>query len=151
MHRLAPAFDAPALLAADLALLKIGKLPQVVHRIQLADLYEPCSYPFHDFATGLEATPPVCLPFEQVSGMKRVGSKLKKSSKLAWRGCGPKRKLLHERCALGVDQVLELGVEFRKFGMVLDGIQRSVVALVSLVFPDMHCSKFASVRYYNPG
>jgi hypothetical protein len=29
--------------------------------------------------------------------------------------------------------------------MVLDGVQRSVVALVPLIFPDMHCSKLTLV------
>lgn len=79
MHRFAPTFDAPTLLTADFALLKVGKLPQVVHRVQLADLHEPCSHSFHDLATGLQATPPVCLPFQQIPGMKGIGSELKQS------------------------------------------------------------------------
>jgi len=67
VHRLAPPLDAPALLTADLALLQVGKLPQVVHRVQLADLYEPSAYALHDLPAGFQTAPPMCLPLKQVS------------------------------------------------------------------------------------
>src|ERR1051326_1661895 len=61
MHRLAPALDAPALLASDFTLFEIGKLPQVVYRVELSNLHEPGAHPLHDFAACLEPAPPVGL------------------------------------------------------------------------------------------
>jgi len=43
VHSLAPARHTPALLPASSALFKVGKLPQVVDRVEISDLNEPSS------------------------------------------------------------------------------------------------------------
>lgn len=123
MHCVSPALDAPALFSADLALLQVRKLPEVVHRVQLANLHEPGPDSLHDFSAGLEAPPPVCLPFEQVARVQSVRTKLEQAAQLAWRSGWPEGKLLHERGALSIDKALELCVELGEFGVVLDGVQ----------------------------
>lgn len=104
VHCVSPAFDAPALLSADLALFQVRKLPQVVDRVQLANLHEPCSDAFHNLAACLESTTPMCLPFEEIAWVKRVGSQLEDTAELAWRGGGPERELLHKGSALSSDE-----------------------------------------------
>lgn len=87
MHSLCPALDPPRLFTADLAFFQVGELPEVVHRVQVADLNEPSSHPLHHFPASLEATSPMGLPFQQVPGMKGVGSKLEKPTEAAgWGG-----------------------------------------------------------------
>lgn len=41
MDRLAPAWDAPALLATSAALFEVSELPEVVDFVECADLHEP--------------------------------------------------------------------------------------------------------------
>lgn len=137
MHRLTPTLDAPALLAADLALLQVGKLPQVMHRVELANLHKPRAHAFHHLPARLEAAPPVSLPLEQISGVESVGSKLEYSSQVARRSRRPEGEFLHERRSFSVDERLKLGIKLGEFGVVLDGIEGCVVTFVSLVFPDM--------------
>lgn len=72
VHRLGPTRYAPAVLAADLPLLEVGKLPEVVHRVQIANLHKPSTNALHHLAAGLQAPTPVCLPLEQVSRVERV-------------------------------------------------------------------------------
>lgn len=139
MHRLSPALDAPALLAADLALLQISKLPQVVHRVELSNLHEPGAHALHDLPPGLEAAPPVCLPLQQVAGVQRVRAEFEEAAQLARRSGRPEGKLLHERAALGVDERLQFGIKIGELGVVLDGVERGVVALISLVLPNVNC------------
>lgn len=137
VNRLSPALVAPALLATDLALLEVGKLPQMMDRVEVTDLDEPSSNSFHDFAAGLESSAPVRLPLEQVAWVQRVGAKLEKAAELAGWGGWPEAELLHQRGALALDELLESLVEGGEVGMARDRMQGGVIALVSLVFPDV--------------
>jgi hypothetical protein len=67
VHCLAPAFYAPALFATNLTFLQVGELPQMVYRVQIANLNEPSTDAFHDLPPSFETTAPVCLPFQQVT------------------------------------------------------------------------------------
>lgn len=134
----APALDRPALLASLAALLEVGKLPEMVDRVEVADLDEPGADALHDFTTSLEATTPVRLPLEQVSRVQRVRSELENTAELSGRSCGPEGKLLHQRHVLTVDERVELAVEFGEAGIMRDGVSRLVVTLVLLVFPDVN-------------
>jgi hypothetical protein len=118
MDRITPSFNRPALLAARSSLLKIRELPQVVDCVEISNLHEPSSDAFHDLPTSFQATPPVGLPFEQVSRMQLVRTKLKYTAQLPGRRRRPEREFLHERDLLGVDQRVETTVEVRKLGMV---------------------------------
>lgn len=139
VHRVSPTLDTPALLSSDLSLLQIGKLPEMMHRIQLTNLYKPRTDALHDLSTGLEPTPPMRLPFEQVARVQSVGAEFEEAAQRA-RGRGrPEGEFLHERGAFAVDQGLELLVEGGEVGVVLDVVQRAVVARVALVLPDVHC------------
>ena len=64
---LSPAFLLPTQLAADLALLEVGELPEMVDGVEVADLDKPGTNALHDLAAGLEAAPPVGLPLKQVT------------------------------------------------------------------------------------
>lgn len=73
--------------------------------------------------------------------MESVRTQLKDTAQLARSSGWPERELLHQRSLLGVDKRLELAVEFGELGMVLDIVQRLMVALVALVLPDVHYIK----------
>ena len=139
MHRIGPALDAPALLAANLALLEVGKLPQVVYRIEVTDLDEPGADALHDLPSGLETPAPVRLPLEEVSRVQRVRAELEQTAELAGRRGGPEAELLHQRAVLPADQAPKLAIKLGELGVLCDGVERGVVALVALVFPDMDC------------
>lgn len=72
VDRLRPSFNAPRLLPANLALLQVRKLPQMMHRVQVSDLHEPCTDPFHHLAARLEAAAPVRFPLEQIARVEGV-------------------------------------------------------------------------------
>lgn len=72
MHCIAPALDRPALLSAGPSLLQVGKLPEVVDRVELSDLNEPGSNTFHDLPSSLEASSPVSLPLQQITGVESI-------------------------------------------------------------------------------
>ena len=69
MDRVSPTFYTPAHLPSCPSLLQVGKLPQVVYRVQLANLYEPSSHSFHDLPARFQALPPMRLPFEEIAGV----------------------------------------------------------------------------------
>jgi len=140
MDRLSPALDAPALLTPHLPLFEIRKLPEMVHSVQLPNLYEPRPDAFHDFSAGLQPSPPVSLPFEQVARMKSVRSQFEETPELAWRCGGPERKFLHQRSLFGIDEGLELRFVCRVLGMMVSSVQGRMIAMVSLVFPNMNCT-----------
>lgn len=139
MHCFGPALLAPALLAADLALLEISKLPEVVHRVEIANLHKPGSHTFHHLAPGLESAPPVRLPLEKVTGVERVGAQLKDAAELSGRGRWPERELLHERGLFAANQAAELLFKGWIFRVAGDGVQGGMIALIALIFPDVYC------------
>lgn len=141
MNGFAPSLDAPALLTANLALLEVGKLPKVVHGVEVADLHEPGTYALHDFATGLEASPPVGLPLEEVARMECIRPELKDTAELSGRSGRPEGEFLHERSVLILDQAAELLIKFGVFGVRGNQVPRLVVSLVSLVLPDVDCGR----------
>lgn len=55
--------------------------------------------------------------------MESVGAELEDAAKLAGWGGWPEGELLHQGDFLGFDELLEVVVEFRKFGVVLNGVQ----------------------------
>lgn len=138
MHGLSPAGYTPAVLSADLPLLQIGKLPQMVNGVQVADLYEPRTHALHDFSASLKAPAPVRLPLQEVAGMKLVGPQLKEPTQFS-RRCGrPEAELLHQRRLFLVNQGTQLAVKFRKIGVLRDCIQRAMVTFVALVLPNVN-------------
>ena len=139
MHCFGPSFNAPRLLSSDLALFQIRELPKMVDSVQVANLNEPSSHTFHHFPACLEAASPMCLPLQQISRVKSVGSKFKKSSQTAGWSCWPERELLHQRRSLALDQALQLPIEFGEFWMAGNLMERGVVSFVPLVFPDVNC------------
>src|SRR2546421_5668842 len=50
---ISPSFDAPRLLPPQLPLLQICELPEMMHGIEIANLYKPCSNAFHHFPSCL--------------------------------------------------------------------------------------------------
>lgn len=74
MNRISPAFDTPRLLSPQLSLLQICKLPKMMHCVEVTNLYKPCPNALHDFPPCLETFPPMRLPFQQITRMKRVRS-----------------------------------------------------------------------------
>ena len=92
---------------------------------------------FHDLLPRLQALTPVVLPLEQIARMECVSPQLKHTSKLSRRSSRPEAELLHEAGALRLDELLQLAVEFGKFRVVRDRIERLVVAGVTLVLPDV--------------
>lgn len=137
VHRFRPAFDTPRLFPANLALLQVGKLPEMMHGVQVTDLDKPCPNAFHNFAASLEATTPVCLPFKQISGVQSVGTKFEKPAQSSGRSGGPEGELLHQRRFLALDQALQLPVECGKLGVAGNIVKGGMVTLVSLIFPDV--------------
>ena len=111
VHGFRPPLDPPRLLPPNLALFQVCKLPQVMHRVEVSDLDEPGSDSFHDLASGLEATAPMCLPLEKVTGVEGVRSEFKHTAEAARRGGGPEGELLHQGRVLADDEGLEVVVE----------------------------------------
>jgi hypothetical protein len=70
--------------------------------------------------------------------MQGVGAQFEETAELAGRGGGPEGELLHEGAGLRVDQLLELVVKRREGGVGGDGMKRSVIAMITLVFPNMN-------------
>lgn len=64
VNRLSPSFHTPTHLSSRFSLFEICKLPEVMHGVQISDLDEPCTNPFHHFSPGFEAPSPVCLPLK---------------------------------------------------------------------------------------
>jgi hypothetical protein len=95
------------------------------------------SHAFHDLFPRLQALTPVVLPLEQIAGMQCVSPQLKHASELSRRGGRPEAELLHETGFLRLDELLQLVVEFGELGVVLDRVERLVVAGVALVLPDV--------------
>ena len=52
---------------------------------------------------------------------------------------------MHEGVSLGVYEGLELCVEGGELGVIGDGVQGVVVAVIALVFPDMDCGSISWV------
>jgi hypothetical protein len=77
MNGVRPAFDAPRLFSSNFPLFQVGKLPQMVYRIQISNLNKPSTNAFHDLSTSRKAATPVSFPFEQVAWVQSIGSKLK--------------------------------------------------------------------------
>lgn len=138
MDGLRPALDAPALLATDLAFLQICKLPEVVYRVKVANLHEPGTHAFHDLTSGLEAPTPMCLPLEQITWVQRVRAELKEAAELAGRGGRPEGEFLHQGRVFRLDQAAQLAVEGGVFGVLGDRVQGGMVALVTLVLPNVN-------------
>jgi hypothetical protein len=72
--------------------------------------------------------------------VQRVGSQFEDATELSRSGGWPKRELLHQGRALRCDEGLEFRVKGGEVRMSRDGVERVVVTVVSLVFPDVHCS-----------
>lgn len=102
----------------------------------------------HNLLPGLQALPPVVLPLEQVARMEGVCPQLEHTAELPRRAGRPEAELLHQTRALGVNERLKLAVEFGELGVVLDAVQRVVVAGVALVLPDVH--KGVAVADFGP-
>lgn len=110
-----------------------------MNSVQFSNLNKPGSDAFHDFPTCLQPPAPVSFPLKQVARVQGVGSQFEQAAKLAGRCCWPERKLLHKRGAFRVDERFQLMIKFGEFRVVLNSIKRRVIALVSLVLPDMDC------------
>lgn len=54
--------------------------------------------------------------------MKGVGTQFEDAAQLTWCGGGPEGEFLHQRGALGFDEGLDLLVEGREFGVIVDGV-----------------------------
>ena len=97
---LSPSFHTPTHLSSRFSLFEICKLPEVMYSVQISDLDEPCTNPFHDFSPGFEASSPVCLPLKQISWVQSVGPQFEQATELAGWCCGPEGEFLHQRCVL---------------------------------------------------
>ena len=137
MHRIPPTFHSPTHLPPRLPLLQIRKLPQMMHGVQIAHLHEPGSHPFHHFFSCVQASPPVGFPFEEVAWVEGVGAEFEEAAELARRGGGPEGEFLHEGGLFVGYELLELGIEGGEVGVVSNGVEGGVVAVVALVFPYM--------------
>lgn len=145
VNRLRPPLNAPRLLTADLALLQVGKLPQMVDGVEITNLDEPCTHALHDLPARLEASTPMRFPLKEIAGVEGVRSKLEQSTEATWRGCRPERKLLHKGCLLTLDQGSEFLVKLRELWVARNGIQGLVVSRIALIFPDMDCERKSKV------
>jgi hypothetical protein len=145
VYRLCPSLNAPRLLTADLALLQIGKLPQVMHGVEIANLDEPCTHSLHDLPARLEASTPMRLPLQKITRVKGVRPKLKQTTEATWRSCRPERKLLHEGCAFTLDQGFQFLVKLGKLRVARNGVEGFVITRVALVLPDVNCRKSKTV------
>ena len=137
VHRITPTLHSPAHLPPCLALLQVRKLPQVMDRVDIANLHEPCPDSFHYFASRSQSLAPVRLPLQKISGVQVIGAQLKEATQPAWRGCRPEREFLHERRFFARDEGFERPVKGGKVGMRGNGVEGGVVALVALVLPDV--------------
>lgn len=72
MYRVAPALNRPALFSARSSLLQVGKLPEVMDCVELANLDKPGANTLHDLSSSLESPSPVGLPLQQVTGVESV-------------------------------------------------------------------------------
>lgn len=145
MDSIAPTLDGPALLATIAALFEVGELPKVVNGVEVANLDKPRTNSLHDLTTGLEASSPVSLPFEQVSRMQGVGAQLKHASELSWWRRRPEGEFLHQGNVLGVDEGIKLLVELVEFRSAGNGMSGLVVSFVLLVLPDVNCRPHVSI------
>jgi hypothetical protein len=107
--------------------------------IEVADLHEPGADAFHHLPACLQALAPVRLPLEEVSREERVGAQLEEPAELARGGRGPEREFLHKRRIFRDDELLEFLVECREVGVPGDVVERGMVAVVPLIFPDVDC------------
>ena len=140
MHRLSPSLDPPAHLAPRLALLEIGKLPKMMHGVQVADLDEPRAHALHDLSSGFQSLTPVGLPFQEVAGVQGVGAEFEEAAEFAGRCGGPEGELLHQGGFFVGYKAFEVDVEVGEFGVRGDAVEGGMVAVVALVFPDMDCT-----------
>lgn len=141
MYSLSPSLNTPRLLTADLALLQVGELPEVVDSVQVANLHKPRTNAFHHLATGGKSPTPVGLPLQQVARVQGVRPELEQTTKTAGWGGWPERELLHEGGLLALDQAFELAIEISELGVFRDVVKGGMVAFVALVFPDMDYPK----------
>ena len=149
MHRLPPSLHTPAQLPPRLPLLQIRKLPQVMHGIQIANLHEPSSNALHDFPSCFQAFSPVSFPFEEVARVKSVGAEFEEAAELSGRCGGPEGEFLHERGFFGGDEGFKLAVESGEVRVTGDGVEGGVVAVITLVFPDVDFDcKYRYVRRF---
>lgn len=142
VHRIPPSFNPPAHLPSRLSLLQIRELPQMMHCVQIPNLYEPCTDSLHHFSSCLQSLPPVGFPFQEIAWVQGVGAKFEKTAEGArWCG-GPEGELLHQRCLFRSDELFETLVEGGEVGMGGNRVKGGVVALVALVFPDVdYCQR----------
>ena len=71
--------------------------------------------------------------------MQCVRAQFKDSAEMTWRRGGPEGEFLHERAFFAAYQFFEFAVEGREVWVLLNGVERGMVALVSLIFPYMDC------------
>jgi hypothetical protein len=95
VYRFTPAGHAPALLSTRASFLKVGELPEVMDGIEVSNLHEPGTHPFHDLLSGTQTSAPVSLPLQEVARVQGVRTKLEDSTKLAGSSCGPEGEFLH--------------------------------------------------------
>ena len=89
----------------------------------------------------------MCFPFEQVTWVQSVGTKFEDAAELAGSGGGPERELLHEGGAFGGYELFKFVVKFGKVGVRGDGVERVVVAVIALIFPDVYCCHMLAYMY----
>ena len=77
-------------------------------------------------------------PFEKVSRMEGVRAELKETTEFPRRCSRPEGEFLHEGRLFVSYQLFEVGIKGRKLRMRGDGVEGCVIAMVSLVFPDMN-------------
>ena len=76
--------------------------------------------------------------------MQSVGAKLEEATKFS-RRCGwPEGEFLHEGRLFVGYQLFEVGIECRKFRVGSDGVERCMVAVISLILPNVDCSRYQS-------
>lgn len=91
------------------------------------------------------------LPIEKISGVESVGAQLKEATELSRGGGGPEREFLHKRGLLLCDQGFEFFVKGRKVRVRGDAVERGVVAIVALIFPNVDCFIECRVSQCVPG
>jgi hypothetical protein len=84
VNSISPSWNLPTALTAELALLQVGKLPEMMDNVQISYLNEPSANTFHDFSTSLESLAPMRLPLEKIARVQSVRAKLKETSQLTW-------------------------------------------------------------------
>jgi hypothetical protein len=65
---------------------------------------------------------------------------------LAGGGGGPEGEFLHEGGAFAVNEGFEFLVEGGEIGVVVDGVEGIVVAVITLVFPDVDYGPTVSIN-----